>query len=341
MIISGSTARQRLREWQLRADRYKRELDRKGSLSRNDWWYYEYCQTPYLTFASDRYLAQRWIDQFHNNVRLTANGQIVPREGFADAAGMFGPLFAHMTLEYQMRGGVPNAVSGEGSAQLAKYFEQGEPKGVHLFKDMPETLDGVIVKFGKRDHLKAMLATGEVRVTPARYYSRPSLLKAMRDIEVEREFHVPVFGAVIRGDKFVELKSGYRGAVVDGFVKENVKFPDYILWCACTDIDRRMPDDFGADAALIIRSPNTFAARFKQSLNSRWPRVKMSTAPVKYYDPCSFTHRNMKPAQLKHFSFAYQREWRLCAFPPVQEIPEEPFTMQIGSLVDIAELITL
>lgn len=341
MLLAGSAVGQRLLHWKLREDQYKRELDQNGSLKRSDWWHYEYCQTPYLTFASDRYLAKRWIDNFHNNVRLTAEGYVVPREEFSDAAGLFGPLFAHLTAEYGLRGGVPFSAANDGNAQLSKYFEHGEPTGVRLFNGMPETLDGVIVKFGKRAHLKAMLDAGDVRATPASYYSRPSLLKAMQDFEVEREFHVPVFGALIKGEKFATVESGYRGEISDGFVKESVKFPDYILWCACTDIDRRMPDDFGADSALIIRDPHAFAGRFKKSLKARWSAVKVSTGPVTYYDPCSFVHRKAKPAHLKHFSFAYQREWRLCAFLPPQQIPEEPFNMQIGSLTDIAELVTL
>jgi hypothetical protein len=341
MIRSIAETRRQEANWTQEANYYRRIIESTGSLPRSDWWRYEYCQTPYLMVASNEYLAQRWIDQYHNNCRLTAAGQLAPRQDFADASGMYGPLFTHLTMEYQTRGGIPDAVVAEGSSQLDKYFRKGEPTGIRLFQDYPETIDNVIVKFGKKEHIEAMLATGEVRVTPSSFYSRGSLLKAMRDLESEREFHVPVFNAVLAGKTHATIQGGFRGEIIDGFVKERVECPNYVLWCACRDIDRRMPDDFEADTALIIRSPNAFAARFHQKLKTMWPGIKASYGPVQYYDPCSFTHRKVKPVHLKHFSFSYQREWRFSAFPIASQMPEEPFTTNLGSLTDIADLVTL
>lgn len=341
MIFSIDEVRRREANWRLGASHYRHLVETNGALPRSDWWRYAYCQTPYLMLASNDYLAKRWIDQFHNNTRLTAAGHLVPREDFADASGMFGPLFTHIFMEYQNRGGVPEAVITEGNSQLSKYFRNGDPIGVGLFKKYPETLDNVIVKFGERKHIEAMLREGEVRITPSNFYSRGSLLKAMRDLESEREFHVPMFNEALAGKSYATTQSGFRGEILDGFVKERVACPDYVLWCACLDIDRRMPDDFKADAALIIHSPTLFAARFHKQLKAMWPGVRVKHGPVQYYDPCSFTHRKSKPVHLKHFSFSYQREWRFCAFPVVSQMPEDPFEIKLGPLSDIAELVTL
>lgn len=327
--------------WRESAARYKATIDDTGSLPRSDWWRYEYYRTPYLMLASDEYLAQRWLDQYHNNVCLTAAGQIAPREDFSDEMGMFGPLFTHLTMEFGSRGGVPAKLISDGNAMTGKYFAKGVPTGMRLFEGFPETLDGVIVKFGQREHIETMLNNGEVRVTPSTFYSQASLSKAMHDLECERQFHHPAFDAVQAGRTRAKTKNGFEGLIEDGFIKETVSCPDYVLWCACRDIDRRMPDDFGADAALIIRKPFIFASRFEVGLKKIWPHVKIKVGPVQYYDPCSFIHRNERPVHLKHFSFAYQREWRLCAFPNTSQMPEAAFNIELGPLSDIAEIVTL
>ncbi|NTF36787.1 hypothetical protein G6L72_08705 [Agrobacterium rubi] len=130
-------------------------------------------------------------------------------------------------------------------------------------------------------------------------------------------------------------------AIQEGFIKETVRCPDYVLWCACRNIDRQMPDDFSADAALIIRKPEVFASRFATELRNSCSGVKIKIGPVTYYDPCSFVHRNEKPAHLTHFQFAYQREWRLCAFPMTNQMPVAAFNIDLGSLSDIAEMVSL
>ena len=327
--------------WRHLAERYRATSERNGALPRSDWWRYEYCQTPYLMLASDDYLAQRWLDQYHNNVRLTAAGQIAPRQDFADGQGMFGPLFAHLMMEFGTRGGVPTKLISEGNEMMSKYFAKGEPTGVRLFNGYPESVDGVIVKFGKREHIEKMLNDGQVRVTPSTFYSQASLSKAMHDLESERQFHHPAFDAVRLGRTHAKTTTGFAGPIEDGFIKETVRCPEYILWCACRDIDRRMPDDFNADAALIIRKPDVFASRFGTGLRKVWPSVKIKVGPVTYYDPCSFVHRKEKPVHLKHFQFAYQREWRLCAFPTASQMPAAAFNIELGTLSDIAEIVTL
>ena len=318
MIFNSSLAqyaREQQSYWNVQRGHYEAILRQTGALRRSDWWYYEYTKAPYLTLASDQYLTQRWLDQFHNNCRLTGDGGIAPREDFADDGNLFGPLFAHLYIEFRSRGGVPPHVISEGNSQLMKYFENGTPTGVRLFTGRPERLDNVIVKFGKREHLEAMYTEGDVRITPAKYYSKPSLLKAQQDLETERIFHTPAFDSILAGQTHATAQDGKRYKIEDGFLKESISCPDYALWSACLDIDRRMPDDFGADAALIIHNKNKFCQAFDEKVKELWPGVKTSYGPVQYYDPCSFIERRTKPVRLKHFSFAYQREWRFCAFP--------------------------
>lgn len=340
MAISISEAQAKLSFWKVRADEYDAKARANGGkYTRSDSWYHEYCVSPYLAFSSADYLASRLIDQHHNNVRLTALGQIAPRTDFSDDDGLFGPLFAHIWMEYQARGGTPVDVILQSNEQLAKYFQNSPPTGVALFRGVAETLDDVVVKFGRRAHLERMLKKGEVRLTPSSFYSNGSLVKAMRDLETQREFHVPAFDALLRGETQVKIQD-LTAKVEDGFVRVVVECPDYLLWCACEDVDRRLPDDFQADSALIIRRPEEFARRFASATKRIWPKAKFWFGPVTYYDPCSHVHMKSRPETIKHFSFAYQREWRICVFPSTEEVPREPLTLQLGTLEDIGELVT-
>ncbi|NSZ00833.1 hypothetical protein G6M70_01905 [Agrobacterium tumefaciens] len=62
---------------------------------------------------------------------------------------------------------------------------------------------------------------------------------------------------------------------------------------------------------------------------------------LQYYGPCSFAPRNERPVHLKHFQFAYQREWRLCAFPMASQMPKAAFNIELGALSDIADMVAL
>lgn len=317
----------------------KRKL--KGKLKKQEWWEREYYQSPYLTFASDRYIESRFIDHFHNNVRITSQGEIAPRIDFADDSGLIGPIFSHLLLEIRMRGGLPDDVVCSANKELDKYFENGVPIGVRLFKEFPETLANVIVKFGKRQHLEPMIRKGEMRLTPASYYKRGSLVKAMRDLETERWFHDPRYDCILQGKNTFPL-NGRDVDIEDGFLKFVISCPDYLLWSACEDIDRRLPTDFdGADSALIIRDIQEFSSRISRQLKKVLAGTINWSENVKYYDPCSFVDMKKRPETIKHFSFLYQREWRFCAFSPEGVIGDEPFPISIGSLSDIADLVTL
>lgn len=310
-----------------------------GLLSLSDAWRRNYCLSPYLSLASCEYIDERFIAHYHNLMMLDEQGRVVPRTNFTDS--ILAPLSAHLWEEYEARGGAPAlAVVERAAEEIRKYYKNGRPKGAALFANHPASLGNVIVKFGKRGHLVNMLEKGEVRLSPASHYAKGSLLKAMRDLEAEREFHIPAFTEVLKGRATVDYK-GAIGKVADGFIKVIIECPNYILWSACVDVDRRLPDDFDADAALIVRQPEQFTQRFLRAARTVWGDIGSWHGPVKYYDPCSRTHMKVRPETIKHFLFAYQREWRLCLFPPANMIPKEPVNLDIGSLRDIAELVML
>jgi hypothetical protein len=339
-MLSGDQLSKKLLMWEARAKALEEKSARNnGMIKRQELWEREYYQAPYLTAASNEYIHNRFIDHFHNNVRLTAEGQIAPHYESTKDDGLLMPLFAHLHLELGTRGGLPAEVVRRANEELDKYFERDVATGVVLFRDLPERMDNVIVKFGKAEHLAPMLRDGTLRLTPADFYSRGSLLKAMRDLETQREFHIPQFNAIVAGKTTITV-GGFDTKLEDGFLKLTVQCPEYLMWSACRDVDRRLADDFGANASLIIRDPIAFSTRLRHKVKEIWPSAAAWHGPVEYYDPCSFVAQKRRPETIKHFSFYYQREWKFCAFP-YDAMPSEPYVMSIGDLRDIAQLVTL
>lgn len=340
-MITVKQAKQKMTFWgQQFTDYENRAKLNGGKLKRYEMWQREYCETPYLTLAGEEYLSRRMVQQYHNNVRLTKDGGIVPRPDFGHDQGLFGPLFTHLMLEYQCRGGVPDKVVKSMTGEMNRYYAAGDPVGVKLLRSYPENLSDVIVKYGKKEHLRSMFLDGEIRISPASYYSDKTLLMAMVDSETRREFHVPALKEYLAGRSYV-YSQGLKKEIIDGFVKMFVECPNYMLWCACLDIDRRMPTDFNADAALVVRDCGKFVARITSAVQATWPTAGISTDKIEYYDPCSFVAISKNPAFIKHFEYAYQREWRFCVFLKDGEIPSDPVAIKIGSLEDISELVTL
>ena len=185
-----------------------------------------------------------------------------------------------------------------------------------------------------------MIEHGNLRLTPADFYQKTELADAMRDRETERWFHDPKFDLILSGKDHFHI-NGIAVKIKDGFFKFVVSCPNYVLWSACKDIDRRLPDDFGADTAVIIRRTDEFSSRLTKAVKKVWPTVPVWCGDVKYYDPCSFVDMKRRPETIKHFSYLYQREWRFCAFPNNGQMPEEPLELTIGSLEDIADMVTL
>jgi hypothetical protein len=340
-LVSTNKPEELLSFWRAKFDEFEAKSKRNdGFLKRQEWWERQYCETPYLAFATDKYIEQRFFDHFHNTVCLTSDGGMALRPDFAEDSGLIAPLFSHLMLEFQARGlGLPSATE-RARDQLHKYFVNGTPTGVKLFKNLPQQLNDVIVKFGKKRHLEPMLKRGEIRITPANFYENTLLLEAMQDFETRRWFHQPMFDQILAGNSRFQL-NGIEVELEDGFFKFSVSCPNYVLWSACNDIDRRLPDDFEADAALIIRKPRTFTEHLSRKVKELWPRAPTWFGDVKYYDPCSFVGMKLRPETIKHFSYLYQREWRFCAFPNEEEMPKEPLIVSIGPLGDIAEIVTL
>lgn len=323
----------------------RRQLEAKaagqnGSVSLHESWRHEYVSFPYLLGAPDDRVASRFKDVLNNITELSAKSKIVPLPISSEHAFM--AKFTHLLEEYGIRtGGMPHdAVLHEAMAPTGNFFAKGEPIAARIFGGYSAPSAPFTVKYGQRQHLEPMLRTGRIRICPASFYNDGNHNAAVRDDEIHRTFFIPTFHERLKGVHQTTFQ-GFRIEYGDDDIVLPVVAPDYFLFSLCDGIHYRMPSDFDADAALIIRDPHRFAQRVISSFLGRYPGWKPHYGPVIYYDPYrDFT--KMRVHQMsKHFGYAYQREVRIVmeAYNMPRQ-PLEPEFLDIGPMDDYAELLT-
>lgn len=322
-----------------RLNKYKTLSRENGGLSRHEVWRVQYLQHPYLLLCSDEELEERWIDVFANTVTLNEEGKIgVELEGIHEPGHMT-ETFTHMLEACSARGGVEAEQMEKGKAELQKYFEHGEPLGVAMFKNMPRRIKNSIVKFSRYEFLEPMLRQGRLRLAPASYYARGSHLKSVRDLETHKTLRIPVVSEALAGETHINY-DGKNLLIEGGAVTLPLVVPDYFLFSTCLDLDRRMPTDFEADAALIIRDADGFFHKVKKAFEKQIDQANFYHGPVKYFDPFRWKpDGTILPEMMKHFAFSYQKEHRIVALPVTRELQVEPVFLEIGSMQDYAEIV--
>jgi hypothetical protein len=310
-----------------------------GRFKRHETWRHDYASFPYLIGAPDGRLDSRFKDVFINQTELNTDAKIglLPIE---DEHG-FMTKFTHLLEEYGLRTGghPPNNVIDAANVPVHKYFENGEPIAKKMFRGYVAPTTPFTVKYGKREHLEPMLRDGRLRISPASYYNDASHSFAVKDDEIHRTFFIPTFRERLKGIHHLVLQ-GHRIEYGDDDIVLPVEAPDYFLLSLCDSIYYRMPTDFDADAALIIRDPSRFAQRVISSFMARYSDWRPRYGPVTYYDPYRDYTKVHVHQMSKHFGYAYQREVRIVMEPrrkPRQALQPEFF--DIGSMEDYAELL--
>ncbi|MGJ5621022.1 hypothetical protein [Sulfitobacter sp. MF3-043] len=325
--------------YRTRLSEYERIHKERGGLPRSDLWRAQYLQHPYLLLCSEVELRERWVDVFANTSTLTEEGKIGMDVGELTKPGSMTEAFTHMLEAFAARGGVEGDCVNMGTAELSKYFADGEPPGVAMFKDMPKRLNNSIVKFSRREFLEPMLKEGRLRLAPASYYARGSHLKSVRDLETEKKIRIPAVREALAGQTHVNYE-GKNLPIEGGAITLPIVVPDYFLFSSCLDLDQRMPTDFEADAALIIRDAEFFARKVKKAFKKEFGQANVYHGPVSYFDPFRWRPNGpLLPEMMKHFAFSYQKEHRIVLRPIGDALEAEPKFLSIGSMEDYAEIV--
>ncbi len=341
MTVTASQLRDRARAMEARWQHFEDlAAQQHSTLKRHETWRHEYASFPYLLGAPDERLGSRFKDVFNNQTELNPDAKIGLLPTGDEHAFM--PKFTHLLEEYGLRTGgfPPREVISAARAPALKYFENGEPIATKIFRGYSAPATPFTVKYGRREFLEPMQRSGRLRIFPASYYNDVTHNAAVKDDEIHRTFFIPTFRERLKGIHHI-VSQGHYIEYGDDDIVLPVEAPDYFLLSLCDSIYYRMPTDFGADAAIIIRDPIRFAQRVVSSFLARYPDWKPHYGPVTYYDPYrDFT--KMRVHQMsKHFGYAYQREVRIvmeARRPPRQAL--QPEFLDIGPMDDYAELLS-
>lgn len=308
-------------------------------LARHEVWRHAYLSYPYLIGAPDDRVAKRFCDVFMNTTELDQDGKL----GLHDFTknDSWGQNFTHMLEEYGSRGGTPIDVIAAARVPILRYFENGDPIAMKMFEGYRAPPAPFLVKYGRKQFLEPMLKEGRLRICPASFYNNTGFLTSVRDDEISRTFFIPTFRERLAGQEYIDFQ-GHRIRFGGDDIVLPLVYPDYFLFSLCDHIYYRLPTDFDADAALVIRSPEVFIQRVVSHFLARNPDWEPLCGPVTYYDPYRDYSKTKVPEMSKYFGYAYQREVRI-AFRTRQRLLADlqPEFLKIGPMTDYAELVSV
>ncbi|MDW5266319.1 MAG: hypothetical protein SA176_11235 [Edaphobacter sp.] len=330
-----------LRQRLAQAEEKRAYLERKGQtppgLARYEMWQQEYLTHPYVIGAPADRAAKRFADVFINVAELGSNGLIGVHDFKKDPS--FTVKLTHMIEEFGLRGGVPPDVIEAARAPALRYFEKGDPIAVQIFVGYRAPASPFVVKYGQRRFLEPMLREGRLRICPASFYNDPALLASVQDDEITRHFFIPTYRERLAGQDSIVF-DGHRLSFGNDDIVVPIVCRDYFLFSLCDHIYYRMPTDFDADAALIIRDPGLFAQRVISHFLALHPEWDPIYGPVTYYDPYLDYRKFGEPEMMKSFGYSYQREVRIVFRSKRPVVPSlAPVFLKIGSMTDYAELV--
>jgi hypothetical protein len=334
--VTVDQMRRRFERMEERRRYFEWKSEQPGRLSRHEMWRHTYLAHPYLLGCPEDRVAERFCQIFMNVMELSSQGQLTPVP-FSETDEYI-QVFTHLLEEYGSRcGGPPVEVVTKARIPLAKYFETGTPIGIRLFDGYDPPVGPIIVKYGKREFLEPMFESGKLRLANAAMYNDSKLLHAVRDDETSRTFFIPTYRERLSGEDHCQFQ-GHRIEYNDDDIVLPLVFGDYYLFSLCEHIHYRMPTDFEADAAIVIRDPVRFKQRLISTFLAHYAGWEPLEGKVIYYDPYRDYSKFKIPEMAKHFGYAYQKEVRV-VFRPRSKIstPLEPLNLSIGSMRDYAD----
>lgn len=305
-----------------------------------DLWRQAYRANRYLVKLSDDQLNERTADILSNLMVLGDDGIYRPRRRVRED-GIYTPIrgldFLRIATdaweEYHLRGpAVANSRLDDSRLQLAKRLSDESwcrrPEWItrsRLSLDKYEQ-PRMLFRFSKSEWNRDFLEKGRLRLSPASGYDEYRQPNAVRDDEL----------------RFTSYDASLTPHVLT--------VPDYFCVSMSSEYDYRLFNDFRRDwpaSCVAIRDPAAFSVRLRQSVirhNKLHPPraiACLTHCPIIYYDPFLIApaETSSEVQFCKHFRFAYQTEFRHVLIPAF-EGPLEPFFVDVGSITDIAEMVT-
>lgn len=305
-------------------------------------WRAEYRSHRYMEDMSDSDIQQRMRDIFRNFMTINNVGKASPLSPEHQWHGFWRLRFVHLLEEFVQRfGPFPNGFDTEKGGRID--FPDPRSKRIQAAMtaiDRNGLEDGeFLVKYGKLEHLKEMLHSGIVRISPASAFADLAFNNAIRDNE--REMSHWMYNPTL-ADLHPYLKTTEPKLIfAEGSAIRTRTSEDYYLLCLSASYDAPLFDDFDADACLIIRDPIAFRDRLMWEVH-RVLRTRGHTfGPVTYVDPITQIEKTVPIALQKNARHSYQDEVRGAWLPQQGAKNLQVEYVKLGSLEGTAQLVSV
>ena len=310
-------------------------------ISRADKWRIDYGSNRYMQYLSLDKLEQRFACILNNMLKLNKDGKVSMREPGNDFLWI--KLYTEISEEFNARHiELPTGESLTDYLQIPRI-----PRGIvkKISRDDLENKPSdrsVLFKYGQYRFLKKMMMEGEVRVSPAAFYSDKSLNIAIKDDELGLacEYHPKGFEMSYTDPN---TKYTFTSAPIGNVKVESRSSTNYYVYCLSCIYDVNLYTQFEADACLVIKNTALFQEKlfkaFEEKMSNEWSGFYRK---VKYIDPLQDFDKNRDVFTEKTFDYWYQQEVRFAWVPKqIQDNNLEHVFVDIGSMEDYCELIQL
>ncbi|MBD9545146.1 MULTISPECIES: hypothetical protein [unclassified Pseudomonas] len=187
-----------------------------------------------------------------------------------------------------------------------------------------------LYRYSERKWLERSLELGEFRLRPASDYKQHEMDPARHDDELFRISKSPASSVCIT------LKStGQIIKPIGDVVYRSEVGTNYFTICFSKRWDEHLFDEFpNTDSCLVIHDVKEFSNRFHSAAEGLLPEWIGVDAAIEYGKQSKLGAVFSKP-----LLFALQHEWRFAWRPslPIEHL--DPITIEIGSIIDIAEIV--
>jgi hypothetical protein len=302
-------------------------------------WRRAYRSRRYCRHLTQDELDQRIRDLILNAWLLTPEAKIGLSPVTQGALDM--ELFTHVLEEMALRHGpYPNGFTRHvlKPESFPDFVGELGRRVAAVFLSRGLTPESVLIKFGKSEHMRALLERGAIRVQAASYYARPDHIGAIGDDELSLPLSLSLTREDITGHLMVPEPVPTRSSRGRLDVTYHAT-TDYWLYCLSTTAAARLFVDFQADACVIIKDPTSFHRLLAAHGAERLPDSVLRHGLVKYVDPLLPETLAIDVPMSKHFRYKYQCEYRYVWAPvhPTGALPQVDLTL--GNLEGIAELV--
>jgi len=300
----------------------------------------DYRRDRYLSGQPEALLDQRAIDAVINVFEIEGDRELAVNLADLSALNAISRLGEVMEEIKLRRGGLP---SGWLETLAAKWGGPGGTptrtrKALESIASRQGRYSDSVAKFGNFAHLREALERGNFLITPASKYADQSLNRAQTADELVFEHHLDM-----------------RQTRVELFDEENVNKiadltpssatvtrragTDAYVFCTSRRVSARLFHDFAADGCLLIHDRKTFMRRLAHSTRAYFPEWTILSFDVRYLDPFAPESSRARPLFDKPAGYEYQCEHRVIWLPPTAKHDLERVSIEIGPLIDVAELI--